>query len=393
MSDAGRRADFERFFLASPDLMCTTGADGRFQVVNPAFAEILGWDPADLVGRPFLDFVHPDDLERTRREWTSQLSGRRLLDSENHYRGRDGDYRRIQWRESALEDGVIYSVGRDVSRRHEAEVALLASEAKARSVLETAMIGILTLDDRGTIQEVNPAAERLFGWRAPEIAGQHVRLLLPAMFEPLFMRPLATRPQVETSGGAVVGTLRETDGRRRDGSSFPLELAVSEFSVNGQRHLTGIVRDLSVRARALKDLEEARAQAEAANAEKSSFLSRMSHELRTPLNAILGFAQLLEMESLTVEQIESVNMIMTAGRHLLGLINEVLDISRIESGQLTLSLEPTRLADVVSETTAIVAPWPTSAARASKSTSTSGSSCAPTRDGSARSCLTCSPTP
>ncbi len=356
MSDQWTAAVFERFFLASPDLMCLFDGEGYFRLVNPAFSESLGWSAEELIGTHFSDYVHPEDLEESMAAFSRQLEGERLLDVESRHRAKDGSYRRLQWRESGVEEGVIYSVARDVTERRAAEAALLESEAKARSVLQTALSGILTLDERGHLEEMNPAAERLFGWRADEVVGQHVRLLLPSMFAPTLGVAPGPRPQVETAGGAVVGTVRETEGRRKDGSTFPLELAMSDFQVGRRRLITGIVRDLSQRQEVLHQIREARAAAETANAEKSAFLSRMSHELRTPLNAVLGFAQLLELELEDSEQRESVSMIMTAGRHLLELINEVLDISRIEAGHLTLSLEPTRLADVVSEAASLLGP-------------------------------------
>jgi nitrogen-specific signal transduction histidine kinase/ActR/RegA family two-component response regulator len=117
-----------------------------------------------------------------------------------------------------------------------------------------------------------------------------------------------------------------------------------------------VARDVTERKRAERALREAKAEAERANAAKSEYLSRMSHELRTPLNAILGFAQLLELEDLTSEQRESLRYILTAARHLLELINEVLDIASIEAGRLALSLEPVPVADVVAETASLIRP-------------------------------------
>jgi PAS domain S-box-containing protein len=121
-------------------------------------------------------------------------------------------------------------------------------------------------------------------------------------------------------------------------------------------YLLGISEDITERKQAADALQAARDEAERANRAKTEFLSRMSHELRTPLNAILGFAQLLELERLPDEQREHVDYILSAGRHLLDLINEILDISRIESGQLTLSAEPVEVSDVVSEVAALVGP-------------------------------------
>jgi signal transduction histidine kinase len=110
---------------------------------------------------------------------------------------------------------------------------------------------------------------------------------------------------------------------------------------------------LGERERALRD---AKLAAEQANQAKSEYLSRMSHELRTPLNAILGFAQLLELEELTDDQRDSLHHILSGARHLLSLINEVLDIAAIEAGRLTLSLEPVAVADVAAETVSLIGP-------------------------------------
>jgi CheY-like chemotaxis protein len=120
--------------------------------------------------------------------------------------------------------------------------------------------------------------------------------------------------------------------------------------------MQSIIRDITARAAAAAQLRQAMAEAEQANRAKSEFLSRMSHELRTPLNAILGFAQLLDMGSLTVRQHDSIGQILKGGQHLLALINEVLDISRIDAGHLQLSLEPVTVADLFRETLDLLSP-------------------------------------
>jgi len=119
---------------------------------------------------------------------------------------------------------------------------------------------------------------------------------------------------------------------------------------------SAFVHDISRRTEAREAVRQAKDEADRANQAKSEFLSRMSHELRTPLNAILGFAQLLEMDSLSPEQRESVEHILKGGRHLLDLINEVLDIARIEEGRLAISVEPVSITEVVRESLDLVAP-------------------------------------
>jgi len=134
----------------------------------------------------------------------------------------------------------------------------------------------------------------------------------------------------------------------------PLTLSVSVSRI-GDR-VAQVSRDVTLERTAEREITAARAEAERANLAKSEFLSRMSHELRTPLNAVLGFAQLLELDSLSSDQRESVTHIGRAGRHLLELINEILDISRIETGQLTISIEPIAVADLLGELVALIGP-------------------------------------
>jgi PAS domain S-box-containing protein len=122
------------------------------------------------------------------------------------------------------------------------------------------------------------------------------------------------------------------------------------------RYLLGISEDVTERHCAERAADAARAEAERANQAKSEFLSRMSHELRTPLNAVIGFGQLLELDDLAPQQSEAVEQILKAGRHLLDLINEVLDISRIESGTMSLSLEPVHLGSVFAEALSLIRP-------------------------------------
>jgi two-component system sensor histidine kinase/response regulator len=233
---------------------------------------------------------------------------------------------------------VMDAIGTQLARvmeRARAEGALKQSELRFRSVAETAHDAIVTSDEAGRIVTWNRAAERLFGHTEEEVRGQPLAIIIP---ERLRERHLRGMERVRQGGERhVIGRTVELDGLRRDGSEFPLELSLATWVVGGDRFFTGILRDITERREQAARLAQSERAAVEANRAKSLFLANMSHELRTPLNAILGFVQLLERDpELSSEQRESLAVITRSGEHLLGLINNVLSISKIEAGQTTL---------------------------------------------------------
>jgi PAS domain S-box-containing protein len=211
---------------------------------------------------------------------------------------------------------------------------------RTRMILETAADGIVTIDQQGTVESFNPAATKIFGYDAAEVVGRNVRMLMPQPYRDEHDGYLAN--YLRAGEAKMIGRQREVTGRRKDGSTFPMDLAVSETTAAGKIIFIGIVRDITERKRIEQDLQTAKTDAERANNAKSEFLSRMSHELRTPLNAVLGFAQLLQYnpkEPLTKAQTESVRLILSGGKHLLNLINDILDLAKIETGKLSVSIE------------------------------------------------------
>ncbi len=235
-----------------------------------------------------------------------------------------------------------------------AENAAQKSERMTRQIVDTAQDAVLTMDAHGIITDWNIEAEPMFGLTRAEAIGQP---MIPLIIAPVqreeYERGL--QESLATGDGTILNKRAEITALRRDGSKFPAEMNLSIMPFEQTYQFSAFVRDITER----KQLEESRLAvltAEQASRAKSGFLSRVSHELRTPLNAILGFAQLLEMESLNAQQQKSVQHILKGGRHLLTLINEVLDISRIETGQLALSMEPVRVSDLASEVMGLIGP-------------------------------------
>lgn len=234
-------------------------------------------------------------------------------------------------------------------RRHQTE--LLARERRMSAIMDATLDALIIVDEQGTITSWNPAAERMFGYSREEAVGRALHdLIAPDLLNKEHKEPF--RRFTASGEGALVGKVTETTAMDKQGRVFPAELSLSAFRFNDQWMAAGIVRDITGRKNVEEELKSATQAAERASRAKSEFLSRMSHELRTPLNAVLGFSQLLESdaeERLSDRQGESVAEILVAGRHLLDLINEMLDLSRIETGNMKLSLEPMRLITVIDE--------------------------------------------
>lgn len=231
-------------------------------------------------------------------------------------------------------------------------------ESRYRKLLHTAPDAILEVNEEGRITLLNEAVERMFGYTRAELLGLNVDSLVPASMRPGHAQhraSYATKPNTRP-----MGTGLELQGQRKDGSLFPVEISLSPNWIEGSLHVIASVRDISERKavenriRVLREqytaeltlkneqLEARNREVERANRLKTEFLASMSHELRTPLHTIIGFSELLaeQLEGpLTEKQQRFVGHILQDARHLLELINEVLDISKIESGRLELKRE------------------------------------------------------
>ncbi|WP_017905808.1 ATP-binding protein [Pseudomonas asplenii] len=239
----------------------------------------------------------------------------------------------------------------------ERERALRDNEERLRLIIDGVKdYGIFALDTQGFVTSWNAGAERIKGYTEQEIIGRHFSLFyLPA--------ECPEHPEHALREATRDGHYMEEAWRiRKNGSRFWASVVITaQYDSRGAlRGFSKITRDITDRRAAEIALRTAREEAERASRAKSEFLSRMSHELRTPLNSILGFAQLLEMDAQPGQQ-ANVGHILRGGRHLLGLINEVLDIARIEAGHLQLNLEPVPLAPALQEALALVSPMTASA--------------------------------
>jgi PAS domain S-box-containing protein len=247
----------------------------------------------------------------------------------------------------------VATIARDVTQRRAVEVALHETEQRYRTIFENAREGIFYVTADGETVSANPALVRLLGYgSAEEFMADPDHLL--GSWKTSERQGLWSRLEGE-------GEVRdfEMEGHRRDGTKIWISgtMVVLRDANGSPATYQGTVLDITGQKRSETLLRRETDQADRANRAKTEFLSRMSHELRTPLTAILGFGQLLQMGRLTpVQQIESVDNILKAGRHLLQLINESVDIAGIEQGRMAFSLEPVRIGDVVKDALDLIGP-------------------------------------
>ncbi|TWA87363.1 PAS domain S-box-containing protein [Azospirillum brasilense] len=245
----------------------------------------------------------------------------------------------------------IEAVGRairgaaDLIRRREA--ALAESEARHRAIVQTAVDAMLVIDETGTIQSFNPAAERIFGYETGEAVGRNIRILMPEPYHSAHDGYL--QAYQNTGERRIIGIGREVEGRHKDGSIFPIELAVTEWTAGERRFFTGIVRNITERRRAEDALRASKAEADRANVAKSKFLAAASHDLRQPVQAMMLFQSALE-ERLgghpAAPLLDSMGLAMDGLRMLL---DSLLDVSKLDAGLIVPQLQDLAIGPMIEQ--------------------------------------------
>lgn len=225
-----------------------------------------------------------------------------------------------------------------------------AEQDRLQAVLDNVADAIMTFDKDGRIEWFNRAAEQMFGYAAADIRGRRLELLLPSPHHhQIEQDALALQTSKHDGRADIVSISNEIVGQRCDGTLFPAAFTISQMMVQGQRHFIGIVRDITRRKKAETALLAAKEAAETANQAKTEFLANTSHEIRTPLNAIVGLTSLLLDTNLTADQQTYVEIARRSSYNLLAILNDILDLSRIEAGKLTLEQRPYHLQSSVLE--------------------------------------------
>jgi len=375
----------------SPVSVVVTDLNGVIEYVNPKFTQLTGYSLEETLEKTPRVLKSGEQSDEVYKElWETIVAGK-IWQGEFHNRKKNGE---LFWEWATIspildDHGRIthyLAVKEDISDRKQAEKDLL----KFSKVVEQSpnMIVIIGLD--AIIEYVNPAYNTITGYKSDEVVGTYFNILKSdeddKEYEKLketiqsgiawhgeiidkkkdgeyYWQSISINPILNENNEIThyVAIMQDISGRKRVENeiydlNINLEQKVNERTSELMITNEILMNEIIARKKNEEELKKSRQEAEEANRAKSDFLSRMSHELRTPLNSILGFAQLFEMGDLSVNQRKGVGHILKSGRHLLRLINEVLDIAKIESGKVTLSMELVKVKEVINEAIDLVRP-------------------------------------
>jgi two-component system sensor kinase FixL len=325
-------------------LVVVLDPQGRIVRFNQACERTTGYTFDEVQGKCVWElFLIPEETESVKAVFEELRVDQFPNTHENFWITKDGRRRLIAWSNTTLLNlagsvAHVIGTGIDITERRQAEEALLGTDTRTRAILEAAVNGIITIDEKGIIESFNQAAERLFGYPAEEVIGQNVSMLMPSPYREMHDSRIAR--YLETGVKKIIGIEREATGQRKDGTVFPVTLTISELRLDDRRIFTGIVHDIT---------EHKRAEQEMQRVDRLTLVgqlaSGLAHEIGTPLNVIAGNAELLRMQlqSQSVDFAELDAIIEQADR-ITRLIERLLTFARAKEE----SMEPISLHEPLS---------------------------------------------
>lgn len=341
-------ARFRDLLESTPDAIVMVNVTGRIVLVNSQAEKVFGYERSVLIGKP-IEMLLPERYRvghhGHRADFFAHPRTRTMGVGLDLYGLRSGGEEfpvEISLSPLVTEEGtMVMSAVRDITDRKKAE-------RKFRGLLESAPDAMVIVGQDGRIALVNTQTEQLFGYRREELLGELVEVLIPERYRgnhPAHRNGFFLQPRARSMGAEL-----ELHGLRRDGTEFPVEVSLSPLETEEGMFVSSAIRDVTERKRYEQALHDA-------NRLKSEFLANMSHELRTPLNGIIGFSEFLidgKPGELNAKQRDYLGDILNSGRHLLQLINDILDLSKVEAGKMELHAETFPLRAAVEEVRSVI---------------------------------------
>ncbi|MEX2316479.1 MAG: PAS domain S-box protein [Pirellulales bacterium] len=335
------------------DAIITISPDGRVESLNPAAERMFGYSANEVIGQN-VKMLMPEPFRGEHDQYLRNYmetgipkiigKGREVIGVRKNGISFPIDLAvsDVQLGDRRMFTGVV----RDMTERKRAEQLLVEQSARIQAIVNSVIDAIITIRPDGTVESLNPAAERMFGYSADEVLGQNVKMLMPEPFRGEHDQYL--RNYLETGVPKIIGTGREVIGVRKDGTQFPIDLAVSQVQLGDRRMFTGVVRDISARKRSESDLVQANhelarraaaierfnKQLSRSNDELKQFAYVASHDLQEPLRKVTSFCEMLRDEygdKLDAEAQTYIDYAVGGALRMKALVSDLLDYSRVET--------------------------------------------------------------
>jgi PAS domain S-box-containing protein len=348
--------EYKHLFNENLDFACIANASGFFEVVNKSFENVLGYSEHELLNTSFLNFVHPDDTYRTLKEIKNLREGNRTGSFINKYIKKDGTFLLLDWKANYNKIvNKIYATARDITEQKKIEQNLINSLKEVtdyKLALDASTIVDIT-DKNGNIVFVNDNYLKISNYSYEELIGGNHKIVNSTFHSKDFMSKLWST--------ISKGKIWKNDIRNKDknGNYYWLSMTIVPFNdefgipyqyvaisidITAQKNLELELTEAKIFAEMATSIaEESRQSAEDATKSKQQFLSNMSHEIRTPMNAIIGFTKVMLKTELTAKQKEYLMAIKISGDALIVLINDILDLAKVDSGKMTFEKRPFKL--------------------------------------------------
>ncbi len=360
---------FRDFAETASDWFWELDSELRFSGISGRYQEVTGQPAEDLIGRTRRELYERAGYMLSAAEAERLEANLHALDKHQPYRDFEVNWFRADGSKGAFlnsgrpvfDDAGTFKgyrgTGRDITALKNVEEELRASETRLAGMIAIAPDAIIATDENFRISIFNLGAEKTFGYQASEVLGKPLDLLIPSRFRDRHrghVEEFRTSPE----NSRMMTVRGEITGLRKDGVEFPAEASISKLEHQGSQVFTVMLHDVSARQQAEAEMRTARERAEYADRAKSEFLVNMSHELRTPLNAILGFAQMIGGQVLGKDASDQytgyAHDIRDSGEHLLAIVNDILDLSKVEAGKAELEEQDLDIGELVAATMRLV---------------------------------------